>query len=202
MGVFDELSKILKPHSDRLNENLATQGNLIHDRLSRIESVLKLTPTSVDYWRRLRINQKMAEGEKIELAVVPNNEIWILESLVTDGVFVKAPAYIIEVNNQLVSSVIAEGVGTEKIGGDVVALPGEVLTLTARKEGTVSFCLHLIRRRLPATEKKAQMGPSGHHLASSNTHDPQRDVIESRTGEYAELGHEVIDTTGRPPLVR
>lgn len=197
MGLFDELSKALAPHAHKLNDTLTLQGALLHTRLARIEDALLDRPLTIDAWFRMHIGPAQFTGEEPrELAVVPMNEVWLFQAIVSDGVKVTSPAYVIECGGNLISSVIAQGVGTEKLGGDVVGLPGEKIVLTARTTGTVSACFHIVRRQLPAQKLPKAPSASTEGVVGSNTHDPARDLVTARVGTYQELPPEIADSTG------
>jgi hypothetical protein len=202
MGFIDELGKMLRPHSMALNQNIQQQGSLIHSILDSIEDAIRYAPTVEDRWERIRFYKELAAEEMVELREVPVDEIWLIQAIVADGVHAKSPPGVIQANGLLISSLIKEYAGTEKIGADVVALPGEIITLTAREKGTFSFVIHLIRKEYPQAKRKAATGSSYERVAGINTHDPQRDVIESRTGQYLELPGETRNAEGQPPLIQ
>src|SRR5215472_18087280 len=136
MGFIAELGKVITPHAKRLNENIAYQGAMLHNRLANIERALgnveRLVP---DKWYRVRFNQAVTENEQYLLASVPISELWVWESLITDGEHMESPGYIITSGGSLLSSVMKEGNGSENYGGDAVSLPGEDLILHAREDG-------------------------------------------------------------------
>jgi hypothetical protein len=202
MGVFDELAKILSPHAHRLNENIATQGNLIHGRLGGIQNALDDLgrPDFGDKWFRIPVRGKL-KAEPLELNTVPMNEIWAVQAIAVNGKALKTPAFTILASGALVFALETEKNEYDNVSGNIIFMPGETITIVPAAEGEFSATISIIRRQVPDVAKRAQTGHSGERLAPSNTHDPARDVIESRTGEYAEPAPEVRNTSGRPPLV-
>lgn len=200
MGVFDELAKILAPHSHRLNENIATQGALLHGHLSGIQNALDDLgrPDFGDKWRRIPLRGELG-AEEIELDTVPMNEVWAVQAIAIYGVAAKTPAFAITSAGQLVYAYTAEKTEYVNVGGNIVFLPGEKIAITPAAEGAFVGSISIIRRPIPDIVKRAQTGHSSEVSAPVNTHDPQRDVLESRTGQYRELPREVENSAGRSP---
>lgn len=203
MGVFDELGRILKPHSDRLNANIATEGGLIHGKLQGIQNAIDDLgrPDFGDHWFRIPLRGKLA-AELIELGTVPMNEIWAVQAIALNGKVLKTPALTILASGAIVFAAEAEKNEYENISGNIVFLPGERVELLPGAEGVFSGAISLIRRQIPDKPRRVQQGANTEHVESTNTHDPQRDVIESRTGTYRELPAEVTHGEGEPPLTR
>ena len=190
MGMFDEIGRVLAPHADKLGKTIAVQGQLIHNKLARIElAVSDLGRADFgDKWLRLRINQKAAGEESIEIGVVPQNEVWLIQYVVVDGVTSKNPAFLLEAGNSIIVVVGKEENANIKTSGDAVALPGEKLVILARAAGTISASVNIIRKVAPVITDRDAMFDSreGHKEQTESTHDPDRDLITSATGQYEE----------------
>lgn len=194
MSVWDQIQQSLAPHADRLNTTIASGAFLLHNRLERIEEAVSDMgrPDVGDRWVRLAFKREFKENEKFELAEIPPNEIWLPQSLVTDGVQNKSPAYIIcgDEETKLYFSVIKEGIGTETTGGDMVFLTGETIFIIPRATGTIGFTMHLIRRRIPVIPKIRQAAAGDPLLQGRNTHEVQRDLVASANGQWTESPRE------------
>jgi hypothetical protein len=190
VAIFDELGRILAPHAEKLNKTIAIQGQLIHSRLAKIEaSVSDLGRADFgDKWNRLRLNLKPAGEEQIEIAVVPQNEVWLIQYIVVDGVTSKNPAFIIEAGNSIIAVIGKEEIANLKTAGDAVALPGEKLVVFARAAGTISGSINIIRKLTPVITANsfAQSGRDSEFEQTESTHNPERDLVESATGQYEE----------------
>lgn len=201
MGLLDELSRVLAPHSHRLNENIATQGNLIHGRLAGIQNAIDDLgrPDFGDHWFRIPLRGKLA-AEAIELGTVPMNEIWAVQAIAINGQALKTPAFTISASGAIVFASEKEKNEYQNISGNIVFMPGERVELLPGAEGTFAATISIIRRQIPDRAHPAATGHSAERLESTNTHDPQRDVIESRTGQYREIPGETGNFSGEPPL--
>ncbi len=190
MAIFAELGKVLAPHADKLNKTIAIQGQLLHNKLSRIEAAVSDLGRADfgDKWIRLRINSKPAGEEQLEIAVVPQNEVWLIQYIVVDGVTSKNPAFIIEAGNSIIAVIGKEEIANLKTAGDAVALPGEKLVIFARAAGTISGSINIIRRVIPTLQARdtAYDVRDSEYEQTESTHNPNRDLIESATGQYEE----------------
>jgi len=182
MGVFDGLAELLAPHAQRLNGTIAASSAHVGTKLDDISESLNRA-TALSKWFRIQIAKELP-AEKQEIGQVPMNEVWILQSLVVDGIQNKSPAFVIEADNALIASVIKEGVGSEKF--NVAFLPGEEITITPREKGFIRAGINIIRQPIPAQNKPSQSTntPSSDRVTPVNTHNPARDIIESQTGIY------------------
>ncbi len=153
--------------------------------LEFIETVTEITPNEL--WHRICIKGEF-EGVK-ELGVVPVNQKWSLQSVVTNGVANSSPAFAIYINEYLLVAVAKEGVGQETFDGNMAALPGETIFLVLSGKGKYEITLTFIR------EKRGQATPR--YLRTGRTTQP--DTSRESTDEPAramgttELG---IDPTG------
>ena len=193
---MEQIKEAVDPFANSLNKTIATTGMLIHNKLDRIEkATFDLGRADVgDKWFRINIQKELTEKVAVELAEVPMNEIWKIESITTDGITEKSPAFIVTIDGaNLVFSAIKEGVGTETVGGDMVALMGETLEITARTTGKVRATIYITRRRLPVVAHPDITGEPGGLLEPYQTHDPKRDIIASETGQWIETGSEPIE---------
>ncbi len=190
MAIFDELGKVLSPHARKLNETIAVQGQLIHNKLSRIESAVSDLGRADfgDKWNRIRINIKPAGEELIEIGVVPLNEVWLIQYIVVDGVQSKNPAFVLEAGSSMIAVIGKEENANIKTAGDAVALPGEKLVILARAAGTISGSVNVIRKLTPdlAARDRAFDSRSEELEQTETTHNPDRDLITSATGQYKE----------------
>lgn len=202
MGLFDELTRATAPHVEKLNETFNFHGFLLHNRLQAIEERLSTLgrPDIGDFYFRRTIIGKF-KGEN-ELFTVKNNEFLPIQFITVNGLTLKSPAFTITANNTMILAVAKEGVGQETIGGDIVLLPGEVIELVMSAEGEVEITLGMIRVPIVKQDKPMQYGRSEELLAGRNTHDPNRDVIASKTGEWTETPAETVDSGGRPVITR
>lgn len=205
MGIWDEISKAVEPHSARLNDTLHLQGALLHTRLGAIEQHLSdlARPDVGDLWADLGVNKAVLAGTPVEIGVVQMNEILAVQAIaVTGNATVKRVN--VRANSRLRASVpVSETApGFLSPGGDLVFLPGEIITIEGEGAGQLEATVTCIRRGLPVRPAPANTGVSGEFLAPSNTHDLARDLILSRTGQYSEIAGEVLDTGGNPPITR
>lgn len=201
MGLLDELKGIVAPASHRLNENIATQGNLIHGKLQGIQNALSdlARPDFGDHWFRIPLRGKLA-AEAIELGTVPMNEIWAVQAIAIRGLTLKTPAFTLQASGAVVFAAEKEKNEYVNVSGNIVFLSGERIELVPGAEGEFAGTISIIRMQIPDKPRRAQTGHSAERLESTNTHDPARDVIESRTGIYTEPGPETVDEVGEPPL--
>ena|SRR5271165_200912 len=195
MGFIDEVNKQLTPHATKLNTTIASASAFLHSKLDSIEQAIRESASADwnDHWFRISVKRKL-KAEPIELAEVPINEIWAVYSIVTDGIQEKSPAFVVTADGPLIFSVIKEGIGGETPGGDIVILPGESLIIIPREEGNFSFTITVIRRQIPTRAITPATGRNVPAVEPINVHDPERDIITSKTGIYGEL-------PGKPELV-
>lgn len=203
MGFLDELSRVTGPFVDKVNDTLNYHGFLLHSRLERIEAGIGTLgrPDVGDLWAKVPINKKFPAGES-ELFSADLNEIIPIQFITINGLALKTPAFKIVAGGAMVLAFAKEGVGQETIGGDIVILPGERVSIIMAEEGTVEATLGITRVQIAKHNKAMQYGLSEELLAANNTHDPNRDVIMSPNGEWAPEPPETIDSGGRPPIVR
>lgn len=198
--MFEQLTKALDPHAARLNETLAMQGAILHQRLFKIEDLLSdlARPDVGDLYLDLGFNGGIGAFAPKELATVPMNEYWSVQSWsalapsAVERIIVRANKRL-----RLVFAVTTTLPITVSPGGDIVFLPGEVITIEGEKEGNVESSIQITRNKLPGKKIPVQMGRDNELLAPSNTHDPARDVIRARIpAGYTEVPPEVIDSSG------
>jgi hypothetical protein len=205
MSVLDQINEMLSPHASRLNQSIASIGIMLHQKLNDINESVKESSVSGwdDKWLRINFNKKIAAGE-IEIPITtgagaecPPNEIWAIQCIVADGAEAKSPEFTINIDQTvLVATIIKEGIGIETISGNIVMLPGETLFIDPSAEGTFTFTLHIIRRKIPDKPSPAQTGRSNEKIDARNVHDPARDIILSATGGYTEIPGETLDPAG------
>lgn len=190
MGLFDGLAEVLHPHATKLNDTISLHGANISNKLDRIASAKgdQERGDVGDNWHRVNFKHTFSGEEEQELASPKKNEIYLIQSIVADGIFNKSPAFLILADGAMIASGIKEAVGAENFGGDAVILPGETAVVLARAAGTISLTMTVIRRKLPVVPRVARQfdNPSSDRITPVNTHDPARDIIESRTGQYVE----------------
>lgn len=205
MGLKDELSKALSPHSKKLADTLNLQGAVLHERLRSIERHVSdmARPDVGDLWRDMEFKGEIGAFAPKEFDAVPMNEIWAVQAV--NALFPSAvERLIIRANGKLrvVLAVTTTLPITLGIGGNIVFLPGELITVEGEKAAVGELSLLVVRKRLPVNPIPRQTGRAqGEITAPSNTHDPARDVIRSRTGTYQEVQGEIRDTGGRPSLI-
>ena len=108
-----------------------------------IEAITEITPD--EFWHRICIKGEL-EGTR-ELGVVPVNQKWSFQSIATNGVENKSPAFKLLVNEYLLVAVDKEGVGQESFDGNMAALPGEVLFLVLSGKGKYEITITFIREK-------------------------------------------------------
>jgi hypothetical protein len=205
MGIFEDMSKALSPHADRLNGTIHLQGALLHTRLGGIERALSDLgrPDVGDLWVDLGVNATVAALAPKELITIQMNEALQVQSIVAQFPGSKEQQVInIRANRRLRAALQGEKTASFFPGGNISFLPGEAITIESLNEAAIEVTITCIRRGLQVRPAPANTGVSGERDASLNTHDPARDIIQSRTGEYQELASEVRDTGGSPPLTR
>jgi hypothetical protein len=204
MGLFEDMSKALNPHAEKLNNTIHLQGALLHTRLGGIEKALSdmARPDIGDLWADLGMNGVLAAKTPKEIGVVQLNEVLMVQAFAAIGA-AAVKRVILRANGRLRASlpVLEASPGLVTPGGDIVFLAGEIITIEAEAEGQVEVTVTCVRRGLQVRPVAANTGVSGERDASMNTHDPARDIIASRTGGYSELPPEVRDTGGSPPLI-
>jgi hypothetical protein len=196
VGLFDSFSEALAPHASKLNDTLAFHSAAIHNKLHAIEvAVSDLGRGDIgNKWQRFSIQKKLESGVEFEIGVCPVNEMWLIQSISSDGVQEKSPPFVILANGILIESIIKEGLGFEGIGGNQVVMPGEKLSIIARETGNVNCVITIIRREYPVQKKLTDMGKDTDRYSPKAMHDPARDEIESRTGQYTEQQAELAGT--------
>lgn len=200
MSLFDGLREALDPHTKNLQTTLHVHFQATNTRLERIEkAVLDAGRGDIgDHWQRFQIRKKFAAAETVEIGACPMNEIWLIQSISSDGVQEKSPAFTIEANNILIESIIKEGLGFEGIGGNQVIMPGETLFVTSRAEGNVNCTITVIRRLLPVVPIVADMGKDTEQYSPKNTHEISRDAIgQTLASVYQEGPPQLAPTEGR-----
>ncbi len=101
---------------------------------------------STGLWLRVHLSGTFS-ASTTELSVVPVNQYWELRYIVTNGLTLKSPGFIVRANDYLLLVVGKEGYGQELFGGDEVALPGEKLNLTVNGAGSLD-CTIVFKRKL------------------------------------------------------
>lgn len=202
MGLIEQLSEALKPHTDKLGQDAAFHMRAVHNKLHAIENAVNdLGRGDIgSKWQRFQIKKKFEGAETFEIGVCPVNEIWLIQALSSDGVQEKSPAYVILANGVLIESVIKEGLGFEGIGGDQVVLPGETLELVTRAAGSINCVITIIRREYPVIKKSTDYGRDTDRFDRSDrsTHDVNRDQLMQRLGStYHEAPPETVPGAGR-----
>lgn len=203
MGLFDDLSKALSPHANKLNETIGFHGWLLHERLQRIEEGIGTLgrPDIGDQWFKRVIKAKLPAGET-ELFTVDLNEINPVQFMTVNGLTLKSPAFTIQAGGAMVLAAAKEGVGQETIGGDIVFLPGERVSIIMAEEGNVEITLGMTRVLTDRQTVPIDYGRSEELLAGRNTHDPKRDVITTSTHPWEATPAETVDASGRPVITR
>ena len=199
MGFFDGLTEALAPHSEKLRQDMLFHGTAIHGKLHAIErAIFDLGRGDIgNKWQRFSVQRKFAEAEDFEVGTCPVNEMWLIQAISSDGVQEKSPAYVVLANGILLESVVKEGLGFEGVGGNQVVMPGERLSITARASGNLNCVITVIRRQYPTTPTMTDMGRDADRYSPRSTHDPARDEITSRTGQFVEQPSELAPTEGR-----
>lgn len=203
MGLLDGFSEQLQPHTNQLAEVLGTHGWAIRDALNKLVEASDLgRPDLKDIYQRFTAIGEYNGGTKNTLGEVKPGEIWLIQSLVSNGVVNASPHYTIRSGGYLVASVIKEGIGSETQGGDIVCLPGEILTWEPETTGKYEFVLTVIRRKDRRPPIGANLGPREEELGMRNTHEPGRDEIPAKPETaWQNTPQQVENTVGRPALV-
>lgn len=198
MGIFKDLSDALKPHSDKLNATIALERAALDGRLQRIEAAMSdLGRGDIgNKWQRFVVNGKL-KAELKEIGTCPINEMWLIQAIAADGVQEKSPPCVLLASGVLIESIIKEGLGFEGVGGNQVLLPGEVLSILPREEGSYNISILIIRRPLPVIPTATQYGRDADVFGTKGTHDENRDMIAARLGPYPEQPAIVEASEGR-----
>jgi hypothetical protein len=148
--------------------------------LEFIETVTEIAPNEL--WHRICIKGEL-EGTR-ELGVVPVNQKWSLQSIVTNGVANSSPAFAIFINEYLLAAVDKEGVGQETFDGNMAALPGETIMLVLSGKGKYEITLTFIR------EKRGEATPRFLHTGRTMQADATRESTDepARAMGTTELG--------------
>lgn len=200
MTLMQSLRDALTPHVNTLVDHGAFHAAAIHNKLSAIEkAVSDLGRGDIgNKWQRIVIKKAFAGAETVELIQCPLNEIMLIQSISSDGVQEKSPAFILEANGILIESIIKEGLGFEGIGGNQVLLPGEVLSVTSRAAGNVNCVITVIRQPIPMNPVSADVGHDVRRASMRNTHETSRDAIAERMPQtYQEPTPQTISSEGR-----
>src|SRR5215472_2528645 len=208
MSLAETLRDGLQPHANTLNSNLTLHGQNILGRLSenhdRIGDLGR--PDTGDQYIRLAKTFTVPAGT-YELGTVPAGEVWLVQSLVTNGIVHASPHFVLRSGGYLIASVIKEGIGTETQGGDIVCLQGEQVVFQCEAEGSFEFVLTVLRRKFPRLPRVPRNVKS-EQLTKSNTHEPGRDVITEPSGPllpsapWPTSPPDMNSHDGNPPLVK
>lgn len=203
MGVIEDLGNTLTPHVEKVNTTLNIHGWLLQERLQRLEDRISDLgrPSTGDFYFRRTIQGKFIEGTT-ELFTTDVNEFLAVQFVTINGLTLKTPAFKINAGGVMILAYAKEGIGTETPGGDVMILPGEKVDIVMSAEGSVEGTLGMTRFFKCKQENAMDYGLSEELLSASNTHDPARDVIMSKNGEWTPTPGEVVDSGGRPPIIR
>jgi hypothetical protein len=184
MGVIEQLGEMLDPVAAKLNQTIASSSVFLHSKLDSIEQAIRESSDTSwqDRWYRITLKKKI-KGEQIELDECPQGEIWIVQSLVSQGKKEKTPEFRIEAEQNILFAIEKEINVNLFPGGDCVILPGETLFITSAEEGPFNITLTIIRRERSAIAKAPQLR-DGQYVQGRNLHDPERDIITSKTGVY------------------
>ncbi len=196
MGIIEDLGSILDPVAAKLNQTIASNGVFLHSKLDSIEEAIRQSSAAdwQDNWFRINIRRKL-KVEQIELAEVPANEIWIVQYIISSGIEKSAEA-VIEASGSPVFAIAKESNINFFPGGDIVFLPGETITIRPTSESGWNLSIGVIRRKIPARPLPQQSRENA-HVQGRNLHDPERDVITSKTGVYVDTPRETesVDPT-------
>ncbi len=197
MSLFENLSEALKPHTDKLSNDAAFHMAALHAKLGSIErAVFDLQRGDIgNKWQRFQIKRKFAEGENFEVGTCPINEIWLIQAIAADGVQEKSPAFVILSNGVLIESVIKEGLGFEGVGGNQAVFSGEILSITARAEGSINCVITVIRRPLPVPPIMTDYGKGTERFSPKAIHNPERDEIQAKLDTVYESREPAIAAT-------
>lgn len=148
--------------------------------LEFFETVTEITPNEL--WHRICIKGEL-EGTR-ELGVVPVNQKWSLQSVVTNGVVNKSPAFTVLINEYILVAVDKEGVGQETFDGNMAALPGETIFLVLSGKGKYEITLTFIReKRGNATPRYVRSGRSmPPDVSRESTDEPARAMGTTELG--------------------
>lgn len=199
MGLFDGLAEALDPHSKKWQHMFSLHMQGVNNRLEAIERATSdLGRGDIgNHWQRFQIKRKFESGEEFEIGICPANEMWLIQSISSDGVQEKSPPYVLLANGLLIESVIKEGLGFEGVGGNQVVMKGERFSILAREAGSINCVVTIIRRTLPVSEWQYDNGRANKQVAGKNTHEIDRDAILARTLQYREPAAEVRPSEGR-----
>src|SRR5215469_9302639 len=204
MGLAETLSDGLGPHVSALGQTINHHGERIQSRLDDIHRKIGDLgrPDTGDIWYRMAVRGNYTGGTLYELATVGIGEIFLVQSITTNGPPNTSPAYTIRSNGYLIAAVIKEGIGTENPGGDIVCLQGEKIIFEPGATGVFDFVLTVLRREFARKELSADLGPIAESLGTRNTHEPGRDYVKQPPPlEWEQSPMDTENTVGRPALV-
>jgi hypothetical protein len=203
MGVMEDISDLLSPHASRLNQTIASTGVFLHSKLDAIEQAIRESSGAGDWnnlWYQVKLPPVFAvttySGGGIQGGSVfapplevPRNEIWIIEALSTGEV--DKPFLLFTSDGKPI--LFVEAKGQIFVAGHIVLLPGEELLVggTEAECKKVASTLHIIRRKMPSRPRQKH-DVSGELVQSRNVHEPERDIITSKTGTYIEDPQETV----------
>ena len=203
MGFIDDLGKSLSPAAEKLNTTLNMHGWLLQERLQRLENRISDLgrPDVGDFYFRRSIQGTFPEGET-ELFTADVGEFLAVQFVTINGLTLATPAFRIMAGGVMILAFAKEGIGSEEPGGDIMIMPGEKVTINMSAAGKVEATLGMTRILKNREEVPFQTGPSEELLSSTNVHEVGRDVIASEDGQWESTPSEIVNTGGRPPILR
>lgn len=199
MGIIDEMSKQLSPHTERI-------AGVLHNGLSRMEARISDLgkPDTGDQFFHISRKAKIPVGQQPLRVQIGGGgrsgpspgEIWLLQCMCTNGATLKSPAWTLRTNTgRLIAAVIKEGIGMETPGGDIPILFGEELIFEPAEEGEFDFTITFKRRFYERPHPNAIGGVSGerHDRASHGV-----ELSERQMQQIPEDAHSPWRAQGSP----
>jgi len=197
MSLIEDASAALAPHTRHLADHLVgtirEQGGRIEEELRELRQQSDLgRPDTGDIFKFFIIRRQVVlgvAGEQIPLNLVsgvPNDdpgptlgEVWLIESICTNGLPPKSPGFTIRTNTgRLIFAVVPEGMGNESISGSVILLQGETLVMEPSATGLFDFTISVLLRKYPRRQPDAGYGVSEEHYedqSRTQEHERERD---------------------------
>jgi hypothetical protein len=185
MGFIEDISRALWPHTQHMTNQVGGRLDTIAESLHEIKRQGDIgRPDTGDVFKFFIFKGKakgiIELGEMVKAGGEPTlGEDWLVQSLAVNGVINKSPGFALRTNTgRLIIAIVAEGMGSENIGGDVVIKQGEQILFEAEAEGTFDFTLTVIQRKyFRPIMPTAGAGISGetYDPRTHATHEPERD---------------------------
>lgn len=187
MGIMDDASGALAPHTKHLGGIISRHGAAINQSIRELQQQSDLgRPDTEDDWKFLIVNKKLPL-ERVSFDQLTNSnddggpslgEVWLIQSICTNGQPNKSPGFNIRTNTgRLLFAIVPEGMGNETVSGSVTLLQGEVIFFEPLAEGVFDFTISLIQRKFPRQEPDAGYGQSMETYEPeprSTQHEPER----------------------------